>query len=463
MTLKRRLSCVATVVLFVSVLSLASGCGVRPIPIPPYTPPPNVSLSPNAKLQPVGFDSLVFDLERGRVVGAKHVGYSEVGINICNYHSDIMLYWTTGRAIFGDMTTDFSEAFYDALHSEGYNVAGDPAKVYNVQDEQGKAVYRVSGRVTSLTLNVCMHHDIWVGRYQGQGECEADMEVEWSVFDTVTEKVVLKVPTRGYQKADQASSTPELVGVINAFYGAAQELANNKQFYDLVSKKVDSRSMARADAEVVGDGEKGPLILPYVPLSRENLREDPERFRRSAVLIRTGGWHGSGFLVSEDGYILTNAHVVGDNDEVSVAFYGGFEMQGKVLRRHKTRDVALVKVDVHKALPLAIRREPVRVAETVYAIGAPKLTDLAWTLTMGVVSAVRKDEKTGLNRIQADVETHGGNSGGPLLDERGNLVGITVSGLMVNPEHFGQGLNFFIPIQDALKKLDLHLAPEEDG
>ena len=103
-------------------------------------------------------------------------------------------------------------------------------------------------------------------------------------------------------------------------------------------------------------------------------------------------------------------------------------------------------------------RHPLTVSEEVYAIGAPLQERLRGTVTRGIVSAFRRDRLTGLETIQADVSIQGGNSGGPLVDAQGNLVGLTVAGYVVPGSTGSAGLNLFIPIGDALDRLRLEIA-----
>jgi S1-C subfamily serine protease len=172
------------------------------------------------------------------------------------------------------------------------------------------------------------------------------------------------------------------------------------------------------------------------------------------VTIELGNGHGSGFLISRDGYVLTNAHVVGEGKNVPVVFTNGLRISGRVLRVAKNRDVALVKVPIiaDHILPISQKKPPI-VLDTVYALGTPLKRGLQATLTKGVVSAHRKLRNEPY--IQADVAITGGNSGGPLLDESGNVVGITVASFVR-----GQNLNLFIPIDDALKALNLDIVVE---
>src|SRR5262249_26626483 len=155
-------------------------------------------------------------------------------------------------------------------------------------------------------------------------------------------------------------------------------------------------------------------------------------------------------------YLLTNHHVVGASKFVKVKWPGGGETLGEVVRSDAKRDVALVKVDAQGRAPLAIRSGDTHQGETVFAIGTPLDDSLQNTMTKGIVSANRMSD--GLAFIQSDVAINHGNSGGPLLDEKGQVIGIAVIAIL--PGGASTGLNFFIPIDDALRTLGLTPAVE---
>jgi S1-C subfamily serine protease len=169
-----------------------------------------------------------------------------------------------------------------------------------------------------------------------------------------------------------------------------------------------------------------------------------------AVLVFAGAGSGSGALVSADGYILTNHHVAGDSGKVRIRWSDGSESVGEVVRGDRRRDVALIKVATPKGRALAIRPGPVELGETVFAIGTPLDAQLQNSVTRGVVSALRTLD--GQSFIQSDTPVTHGNSGGPLLDSNGAIVGLTDLGL--DPSQ-GSTINFFLPINDALKVLAL--------
>ncbi|MDA0239663.1 MAG: trypsin-like peptidase domain-containing protein, partial [Proteobacteria bacterium] len=149
--------------------------------------------------------------------------------------------------------------------------------------------------------------------------------------------------------------------------------------------------------------------------------------------------------------IITNEHVVGDAKKVAVILSNGLEVEANVLRRHEKRDVALLKVPLRAPSALSIRSGDVRRLEKVFALGNP-LGRLRSTVTAGVVSAKRVEEISGLDFIQSDAAISPGNSGGPLVDDFGNVVGIIVK---KHTAHRAEGLGLFIPIISGLEALNI--------
>jgi serine protease Do len=168
-----------------------------------------------------------------------------------------------------------------------------------------------------------------------------------------------------------------------------------------------------------------------------------------------GATSGSGFLISPDGYLLTNKHVVGDATQVRIRWSDGTETTGAVVRSDRRRDVALIKVAPRPGASRVIRSGALSAGEMVFAIGTPLEKDFQNTVTRGVVSGRRTLE--GLAFVQSDVAVDHGNSGGPLIDERGQVVAITQSAY--TPDGVSHTINVFIPIADALAALNLRAAP----
>jgi len=163
---------------------------------------------------------------------------------------------------------------------------------------------------------------------------------------------------------------------------------------------------------------------------------------------------GSGFVVSPDGYILTNHHVVGDASKVTVKFADGHEMPAKVVGSDSQSDVAVIKVD-GKNLPTVPLGDSTKteVGEWVLASGAPY--GLTQTLTAGIVSAIGRNS-VGIanyeNFIQTDAAINPGNSGGPLVNLRGEVIGINTA--IYSRNGGSVGLGFAIPVEIAKQVYD---------
>lgn len=155
---------------------------------------------------------------------------------------------------------------------------------------------------------------------------------------------------------------------------------------------------------------------------------------------------GSGFIISNDGYIFTNNHVVEQADEILVKLSDGKEYKAKVIGKDAQTDIALIKIKPSNSLPVAETgdSEKLRVGEWVVAIGNP--FGLEQTVTAGIVSAKGRVIGAGPfdNFIQTDASINPGNSGGPLFNTEGKVVGINTAIVAQ-----GQGIGFAIPINMA--------------
>jgi serine protease Do len=160
---------------------------------------------------------------------------------------------------------------------------------------------------------------------------------------------------------------------------------------------------------------------------------------------------GSGFIVSDDGYVLTNAHVVEGADEVTVTLTDRREFKAKVLGSDRRSDVALLKVSATN-LPYLRTGDSskIRVGEWVIAIGSP--FNLDNTVTAGIISAKSRDTGEYLPLIQSDVAVNPGNSGGPLINMRGEVIGINSQIATLSGAY--NGISFAVPIDEVMRVAD---------
>jgi len=183
-----------------------------------------------------------------------------------------------------------------------------------------------------------------------------------------------------------------------------------------------------------------PLPMPNAPRQQRPNRGQPEEAQPKGV--------GSGFILSADGFVMTNAHVVDGADQVVVTLPDKREFKARIVGLDKRTDVAVVKIEA-TGLP-AVKIGDVnrlKVGEWVMAIGSPFGLDNS--VTAGIVSAKQRDTGDYLPFIQTDVAINPGNSGGPLINMRGEVVGIN-SQIYSRSGGF-MGISFAIPIDEAVR------------
>jgi serine protease Do len=224
------------------------------------------------------------------------------------------------------------------------------------------------------------------------------------------------------------SEVPELVppGVPNSFA-------------DLAERVSPSVVNIRTSQTVTGFSGVPPQFEELFPFPFHGGGSDqPPRKREGA---------GSGFVISQDGYIVTNNHVVEDTDEIIVKFRDGNELPARVIGRDPKTDIALIKVESKEPLPAIPLgdSDKVRPGEWVVAIGNP--FGLEHTVTAGIISALNRRDVIGGSYddfIQTDAAINPGNSGGPLIDMKGRVIGINTA---INPR--ANTIGFTVPINMA--------------
>jgi S1-C subfamily serine protease len=261
--------------------------------------------------------------------------------------------------------------------------------------------------------------------------------VEWQIYSRLERKVVLKLTTEGSVEQQKTSQNGMENAISDAFAMAVKNLLGEKRFYDLVVSSGGTKM----------EGKSVTIALKQSDNSRNAVDRMPD-IQTSVATIFAGDSMGSGFVVSDDGYLLSDQHVVGDSRYVRIKFSTGIEVNGEVVSINRTRDVALIKCGQQGLKSLPIERALPKTGEEVYAIGTPLKENLDQTVTKGIVSGFRNLD--GINYIQSDVAINPGNSGGPLIDRNGNVIGIAV----LKREN-ADSLGFFVPIAEAIRALDI--------
>lgn len=424
------------IVMLCAGLAACGGAGM-PIPDVEMRPPPDIPLG--RSLATIEYGGVTYAIPPGTTIG----GYGGSWFSCAQRGDPISWLYSRTEAF----SRDFEDAFFRRMRLAGYNTVGDPNNLFKaIERGQPRTDYLVAGRIEDIRLDLCVQRNLLTGDEKYLKTGRGYILVEWQVFSQSLKKVVYTTRTEGVARLDDPSMMAAQLLVNNAFASSVSNLAAEAAFLDIVSR--DATLYAIADRET----RPAPLLVPEVPLFDAPLADHAPEVRRAVATIDNGLSHGSGVYITPS-LLLTNYHVVEGRDTVLVRDLGGDWQRGEVLRRDRRRDVALVQTTSggHPFLP--IRMDPLRLTEDVFAIGTPRLRGLAGTVTRGAVSGFPRNDD-GLPDIQADVAVNPGNSGGALVDGRGNLVGLTYAGF-ATADGGRTGLNLFIPIASALETLNL--------
>lgn len=410
-------------------LVLVSPCAAQDLQV---VMPPAADVTPlpsDAKVTPISLARMAANLPRGKD-WAEIFSYTPLGRRC---YAGQMVTWDPKLNRFDD--PDFHRAFHQELAEAGFKVADNQDDLFGEGD--ASADLEVGALITDIRVTTCGFRKLVRGKLVsvGRQKGSAVMDVEWQIYSAAEAKTIARIHTSGGWEVgfvDQAAN--ELLQ--GAFAENVRQLAADPDFRRIVTSDAPTDMVPEPSA---------PIPVAYRSASAPVPIEDAAK---GAVIVRVAGGFGSGVLISPDGYILTNHHVVGGSKRVRIRWPDGTETVGQLIRSNAARDVALIKAKEVKGDPLSIRRRPVKLGEAVYAIGTPLDRRLQNSVTRGVVSGARTIN--GHSYIQSDTQVTHGDSGGPLLDEKGAVVGLTDWG--VDPSK-GGALNFFIPIEDALKAL----------
>lgn len=233
----------------------------------------------------------------------------------------------------------------------------------------------------------------------------------------------------------------------------ARDMSSLPSFADLVEKVSPAVVSIRVDEEEDVSAQAGMPDLPFPPGSpfekffRDMQPKGPDGkpAKRHATAL------GSGFIISADGYVVTNNHVVDGAKEITVVLNDQSELKAKLIGRDSKTDLALIKVQSEKPLAYVAfgNSDTLRVGDWVLAVGNP--FGLGGTVTTGIVSARGRDIGASAydDFIQIDASINKGNSGGPTFDTSGNVVGVNTA--IFSPTGGSVGIGFAIPSNLASK------------
>ena len=367
---------------------------------------------------PISVSKVIIQIAADTKIGAHHDGL--LSVPQYPYH------WQTSTVV---ADVQFNEIINDELENAGYNVLGSTSALFDTNEPEN-ALFLLGARITKIQYDT---YGPLAGDYSS-----SSVEVEWELMDKTKRKVVYSNTTYGWHETSRDAG---LAVTHVAFRHATRRLLRDPQFVENIIPKEPA-------VKVEDTHELIDLNVAELPRFTST-SEMVNRAIESVVTIKTGSGHASGVILSQDGYLVTNYHVIEGEHSIDVIFYNGFILETEVVRTDPEYDLALLKIDGagFPALPLCPAAD-ISIADDAFAIGTPALLELGQSISKGIISGRRMIE--GKEYIQTDVTINPGNSGGPLINSAGHVLGI-VTMKMVGTEL--EGLGFCIPaaaIKDRL-------------
>ena len=260
------------------------------------------------------------NLKRGTTVGHFPGGGVEgvegYGCN-ARMQGNATLEWGAGSSELGNWSTELGEIFFEVMSQRGLNIAGDPTDLFDRGDAATSAEYFIGARISQLNSNYCQPVSFWDGTPQDEYSGETYIKVEWTIFSTLLQREILKTTTDGYYKLIQPKREGIVLTFQNAFANAAENLTSSEAFMDIALRKNTAQP-----EEAVGD----MILIEKVIFKQKLAIDNLARILPAVVTVRVGGGHGTGFVIANNGLILTNAHVVGPAKFVGIILDNGVEL-----------------------------------------------------------------------------------------------------------------------------------------
>lgn len=332
--------------------------------------------------------------------------------------------------------TEIKIMILDYLRSKDVYAVGGEDLVFG-KDAEHKAELVLGGTILEA---VCQD------QYPSESDCL--MQVRWELWDYADDQVVYRAQVWGQFHEGYTSRDKALVLLIKS---ALDQLLQKPKFRELLTQSAPSPAAIEEAA-----------LASYKACSAEPIpiEEDGNWAMKSVAVVRSGAGFGTAFLISDDPFLLTAAHVATVPRPV-IRFKEGHETKASVIRMDRKADVALLRLDQappeSTCLPLTSLKD-VKPGASVFALGNPRHDDFQFSLSRGVLSGVRM--RKGVNEIQTDAPLNPGNSGGPLVDAQGRALGI-VSWKIA--EQSIEGLGFAVAVGDALERLRIAPALDSDS
>ncbi|HEU4430544.1 MAG TPA: trypsin-like peptidase domain-containing protein [Myxococcota bacterium] len=330
----------------------------------------------------------------------------------------------------------FDVASTDELRRLGYD-ARDAGDAVFTPDSTVHTRFQIAAIVHAMTLEFDVKPDRrnYGATLSEDSTGRANMEIEFQVFDAVAKKLVSRKRVTAIGSDVGRSPTPMPKALLHGLRLALGD-----------SAFVEPMLMSAATTTAVAQKRK----LHRCQAAELSLPSRMPDALAAVVVVAVGSSNGAGALISDDGYVVTAAHIVGDEKSALLRLKLGLELPAEVIFIDSGRDAALLKIPGRGYACLRTASAAPPIGTEIWAIGNPVSEELARSVTRGVVSG--NQTVRGRSYLQTDAAVNPGNSGGPLIDSAGAIRGIVVEKIWLPGV---EGLGFAIPIDDAERALGI--------
>ncbi|MFZ7116578.1 MAG: S1C family serine protease [Bacteroidota bacterium] len=294
--------------------------------------------------------------------------------------------------------------------------------------------FRIKAKFKNLAINFSDLNGI-----QMRGNSSFDSE--WAIYNKLDS--VTPIATFNFHSSLYRTKTKKTNILSSLIFDAERQLLSIDTLYDFLTRQDYL-------INILGVGKEIELTRPP-HLTFANLKEINRHSSPNVIIVEGKSSFGSGFFISDKGYLVTNYHVIDNEDSIKIVINKNLKLNATVIKTNEDFDLALLKVDYDSLPGLWLAdSDSVEYGDPVVAIGTPLDKMFSSTLTKGIVSGMRDFD--GIHMIQTDVSINSGNSGGPLINEKGEVVGMSTMKIKAKGV---EGIGFCIPSNDIIKKLNI--------
>lgn len=349
------------------------------------------------------------------------------------------LAWRDGRVNLTD--DELAESFRKEVEKAKFAVLAEPGPMLEAP-VNSKTEYVVSAQLLKLNVDACSPWSDFGNWRDAKGG--AYVKVQWQVYNVAQRKAMFEAVSEGSFQTDESVEGGLNELIRNAFGAATQNLLADTSFYRAIHGEPKAKPQA-----------VGPMTVDAVRTIEQNKAEQASTEPKTAVFtVIAGANRGTGFVVSTDGYLITNERTVRDTQLVKLKSASGRESLGFVVRRDPQNDLALVKLTERSTASLAMRPAPVVAAgEEVYVLDPMVARPPDVGMRRGVIGPAKDAAASGLVRTTVPITPL--DAGAPFFDKNGKVVGVAVW-----PASEGGAQSVaggFIPIAVAMERLALNL------